>query len=226
LKLFLDNAWVDPRGEEMVEVRNPATGELIAKLRSASLDDVNRAVLSARKAWQQWRLTAPFERAAACHRIADRILARKEQIAAVISLEQGKPYAAEALPEVEESAENFRIAAEDVKRLETPIIPARDPNKKLFTFKEPIGTWAVITPWNFPTVIPSEYFGPGIAAGNTIVFKPAEPIFLRASSTSSPASDPQWAMHSSRTPASTALASPAKLRPATPSNVAPAPRSF
>ena len=79
----------------------------------------------------------------------------------MISLEQGKPYAAEALPEVEESAENFRIAAEDVKRLETPIIPARDPNKKLFTFKEPIGTWAVITPWNFPTVIPSEYFGPG-----------------------------------------------------------------
>ena len=66
---------------------------------------------------------------------------------------------------MEESAENFRIAAEDVKRLETPIIPARDPNKKLFTFKEPIGTWAVITPWNFPTVIPSEYFGPGIAAG-------------------------------------------------------------
>ncbi|MGD0304625.1 MAG: aldehyde dehydrogenase family protein, partial [Candidatus Acidiferrales bacterium] len=78
MKLFLDNAWVDPRGEEVVEVRNPATGELIAKLRSASLDDVNRAVLSARKAWQQWRLTAPFERAAACHRIADRILARKE----------------------------------------------------------------------------------------------------------------------------------------------------
>ncbi len=64
----------------------------------------------------------------------------------MISLEQGKPYAAEALPEVEESAENFRIAAEDVKRLETPIIPARDPNKKLFTFKEPIGTWAIITP--------------------------------------------------------------------------------
>ena len=174
LKLFLDNAWIEPRGEEIVEVRNPATGEVIAKLRSASLDDVSRAVLSARNAWQSWRLTPPFERAAACHRIADRLLARKEQIAAVISLEQGKPYAAEALPEVEESAENFRIAAEDVKRLETPIIPARDPNKKLFTFKEPIGTWAIITPWNFPTVIPSEYFGPGIAAGNTIVFKPAE----------------------------------------------------
>ncbi len=107
-----------------------------------------------------WRLTPPFERAAACHRIADRILARKEQIATIISLEQGKPYFAEALPEVEETAENFRIAAEDVKRLETPIIPARDPNKRLFTFKVAIGTWGIITPWNFPTVIPSEYFGP------------------------------------------------------------------
>jgi acyl-CoA reductase-like NAD-dependent aldehyde dehydrogenase len=68
----------------------------------------------------------------------------KEIIAAIISLEQGKPYFAEALPEVEETAENFRIAAEDVKRLETPIIPARDPNKRLFTFKVAIGTWGII----------------------------------------------------------------------------------
>lgn len=174
LKLFIGNEWVTGHGQEQIEVRNPATGELLATLANASIEDVNRAVASSRAAWNDWKLTPPFERAAACHRIADRILAHKEQLAAIISLEQGKPYASEALPEVEESAENFRIAAEDVKRMETPIIPARDPNKRLLTFKEPIGTWAVITPWNFPAVIPSEYFGPGLAAGNTIVFKPAE----------------------------------------------------
>lgn len=174
LKLFIGGSWVESDSTEQIAVVSPSTGRLLASVPHASATDVNRAVESARKAWDAWRLTAPFERAAACHRIADRILARKEEIATIISLEQGKPYFAEALPEVEETAENFRIAAEDVKRLETPIIPARDPNKRLFTFKVAIGTWGIITPWNFPTVIPSEYFGPGLAAGNTIVFKPAE----------------------------------------------------
>jgi acyl-CoA reductase-like NAD-dependent aldehyde dehydrogenase len=180
LKLFIGGKWVDSDSKEQIEVISPSTGKLLARIPHASPTDVARAVDSARKAWDAWRLTAPFVRAAACHRIADRILARKEQIASIISLEQGKPYFAEALPEVEETAENFRIAAEDVKRLETPIIPARDPNKRLFTFKVAIGTWGIITPWNFPTVIPSEYFGPGIAAGNTIVFKPAEQTPLAA----------------------------------------------
>ena len=180
MKLFIGGKWVDSDTKEQIDVISPATGKLLARIPHASTSDVARAVESARAAWDGWRMTAPFERAAACHRIADRIMARKEQIAAVISLEQGKPYFAEALPEVEETAENFRIAAEDVKRLETPIIPARDPNKRLFTFKVAIGTWGIITPWNFPTVIPSEYFGPGLAAGNTIVFKPAEQTPLAA----------------------------------------------
>jgi succinate-semialdehyde dehydrogenase/glutarate-semialdehyde dehydrogenase len=180
MKLFIGGKWVESDSKEQIDVISPATGKLLARIPHASTSDVARAVESARAAWDGWRMTAPFERAAACHRIADRIMARKEQIAAVISLEQGKPYFAEALPEVEETAENFRIAAEDVKRLETPIIPARDPNKRLFTFKVAIGTWGIITPWNFPTVIPSEYFGPGLAAGNTIVFKPAEQTPLAA----------------------------------------------
>jgi succinate-semialdehyde dehydrogenase/glutarate-semialdehyde dehydrogenase len=180
LKLFIGGKWVDSDCCEQIDVVSPGSGKLLAKIPHASSSDVARAVASARAAWDRWRLTAPFERASACHRIADRILARKEAIAAIISLEQGKPYFAEALPEVEETAENFRIAAEDVKRLETPIIPARDPNKRLFTFKVAIGTWGIITPWNFPAVIPSEYFGPGLAAGNTIVFKPAEQTPLAA----------------------------------------------
>ena len=180
LKLFIDGKWVESESKDKIAIHSPGTGKLLANIPHSSCADVDRAVVSARRAWDGWRMTAPFERAAACHRIADRILARKEQIATIISMEQGKPYFAEALPEVEETAENFRIAAEDVKRLETPIIPARDPNKRLFTFKVAIGAWAIITPWNFPTVIPSEYFGPGLAAGNTIIFKPAEQTPLAA----------------------------------------------
>jgi succinate-semialdehyde dehydrogenase/glutarate-semialdehyde dehydrogenase len=116
LKLFIGGKWVDSDSKEQIDVVSPSSGKLLAKIPHASAADVGRAVSCARGAWEGWRMTAPFERAAACHRIADRILARKEQIAAIISLEQGKPYHAEALPEVEETAENFRIAAEDWKR--------------------------------------------------------------------------------------------------------------
>ena len=174
MKLFINGHWVESDAKDQIDVVSPSTGQLLAKIPHASASDVDRAVRAARLAWDAWRLTPPFERAAACHRIADRLMERKVEIATIISMEQGKPFFTEALPEVDETAENFRIAAEDVKRLESPIIPARDPNKRLFTFKVAIGTWGIITPWNFPTVIPSEYFGPGIAAGNTIVFKPAE----------------------------------------------------
>ena len=89
-------------------------------------------------------------------------------------LEQGKPFTAEAIPDIDETAENFRLAAEDVKRMETAIIPSRDVNKRILTFRKPNGVYASITPWNFPTLIPVELIAPGIAAGNTMVCKPSE----------------------------------------------------
>jgi acyl-CoA reductase-like NAD-dependent aldehyde dehydrogenase len=115
-----------------------------------------------------------WERAEVCHRIADLIEERKEAFARELSLEQGKPYTAEALPDIEETAENFRLAAEDVKRMETAVIPSQDVNKRILTFRKPNGVYAAITPWNFPTLIPVELIAPGIAAGNTIVVKPSE----------------------------------------------------
>src|SRR6266508_1509258 len=99
---------------------------------------------------------------------------RKEEFARELSLEQGKPYVAEAIPDIEETAENFRIAAEDVKRMESAVIPSQDVNKRILTFRKPNGVYAAITPWNFPTLIPVELIAPGIAAGNTIVMKPSE----------------------------------------------------
>lgn len=180
LKLFFAGTWQESDSGEWFEVHSPVTGELLAQVPHASAHDVDRAVEAARAAWKGWRLTAPFERAAACHRIADHILTRKELLATLLSLEQGKPYQSEALPEVEETAENFRVAAEDIKRLESWVLPARDPQKRLITIREPVGVWAIITPWNFPTVIPSEYLAPGLAAGNVMILKPAEQTPLAA----------------------------------------------
>ena len=109
-----------------------------------------------------------------CHAIADLIDERRDEFARELSLEQGKPFAAEALPDIDETAENFRIAAEDVKRMETAIIPSQDVGKRILTFRKPNGVYAAMTPWNFPTLIPVELIAPGIAAGNTIVMKPSE----------------------------------------------------
>ena len=129
---------------------------------------------AARAAQPKWAALSAWERAKICHAIADLIDERREDFARELSLEQGKPYAAEALGDIDETAENFRIAAEDVKRMETAIIPSQDPNKRILTFRKPNGVYAGITPWNFPTLIPVELIAPGIAVGNTIVMKPSE----------------------------------------------------
>jgi acyl-CoA reductase-like NAD-dependent aldehyde dehydrogenase len=114
--------------------------------------------------------TAPWPRRARRSLIDE----RREDFARELTLEQGKPYAAEALGDIDETAENFRIAAEDVKRMETAIVPSQDVGKRILTFRKPNGVYAGITPWNFPTLIPVELIAPGIAAGNTIVMKPSE----------------------------------------------------
>jgi acyl-CoA reductase-like NAD-dependent aldehyde dehydrogenase len=153
---------------------SPATGETLAEVPDASAEDVDRAVAAARAAQPKWAALSAWERAKVCHAIADLIDERRDEFARGLSLEQGKPFTAEALPDIDETAENFRIAAEDVKRLETAVIPSQDVNKRILTFRKPNGVYAGITPWNFPTLIPVELIAPGIAAGNTIVMKPSE----------------------------------------------------
>jgi len=170
---LIGGAWVDARSGERFEVRSPVTGQILAEVPSCAAADVDDAVAAAKAAWPAFKALHVYERAAVVLRMAEIIRERAETIARVLSVEQGKPYATESLPEVLEVALNFQLAAEDVVRMETPVIPMRDPNKRVLTFREPYGVMAVITPWNFPTVIPSEYIGPGLAAGNTMVMKPA-----------------------------------------------------
>ncbi|HEU4448659.1 MAG TPA: aldehyde dehydrogenase family protein [Gaiellaceae bacterium] len=174
LRNFIGGEWVEATGEDARAIVSPVTGETLAEAPNASEGDVARAARAAREAQPAWGARSAWERAAVCHRIADLIEERKEDFAHELSLEQGKPYVAEALPDIEETAENFRLAAEDVKRLETAVIPSQDVNKRILTFRKPNGVYAAITPWNFPTLIPVELIAPGIAAGNTVVVKPSE----------------------------------------------------
>jgi acyl-CoA reductase-like NAD-dependent aldehyde dehydrogenase len=174
LQNFIGGDWAEATGDHAREIVSPVTGEKLADAPNASEEDIRRAARSAREAQPKWAALSPWDRAAVCHAIADLIEERKEEFARELSLEQGKPYVAEAIPDIEETAENFRIAAEDVKRMESAVIPSQDVNKRILTFRKPNGVYAAITPWNFPTLIPVELIAPGIAAGNTIVMKPSE----------------------------------------------------
>src|SRR2546423_3998158 len=174
LQNFVAGGWVDSTGDSVRPIVSPVTGETLAEVPDAARGDVDRAVAAARAAQPKWAALSAWDRAKICHAIADLIDERREEFARELSLEQGKPYAAEALGDIDETAENFGSAAEDVKRMETAIIPSQDPNKRILTFRKPNGVYAGITPWNFPTLIPVELIAPGIAVGNTIVMKPSE----------------------------------------------------
>jgi acyl-CoA reductase-like NAD-dependent aldehyde dehydrogenase len=174
LENFIGGEWVASTSETASPIVSPVTGETLAEAPDASVEDIDLAVAAARKAQPSWAALSPWDRAKICHGIADLIEERREEFAQDLSLEQGKPYAAEALGDIDETAENFRIAAEDVKRMETAIVPSQDVRKRILTFRKPNGVYAAITPWNFPTLIPVELIAPGIAAGNTIVMKPSE----------------------------------------------------
>src|SRR4029453_1836206 len=174
LENFIGGDWVPSTSEVARPIVSPVTGETLAEAPDASPEDVDRAVAAGRDAQPKWAALSAWERARICHAIADLIDERREDFARQLSLEQGKPYAGEALGDIDETAENFRIAAEDVKRMETAVIPSQDQNKRILTFRKPNGVYAGITPWNFPTLIPVELIAPGIAVGNTIVIKPSE----------------------------------------------------
>jgi len=174
---FIDGAW-EAEAERMPAI-NPATGETIAWLPKSSRETARRAVAAAKRAKADWAARSVFERAALCVAIAARIDERRDRIARTLSMEQGKPLA-QATGEVAKAADGFRLAAELVKQLggETP--PAEDPTKLVITIRQPRGVYAVITPWNYPVNIPTEYLAPGIATGNTIAWVPAPTTSMAA----------------------------------------------
>jgi acyl-CoA reductase-like NAD-dependent aldehyde dehydrogenase len=170
---YIGGRWVPATGDATFEARNPANGEVLARVAEGTREDAARAVEAAAQAKQVMARLTVWERSKLCLRIADAIEARKESLAKVLSQDQGKPLHAEALGEVEHAVQSFRNCAEQIKWLETSVIPVEAPNKRVFSIRQPRGAYAIVTPWNFPFMIPSEYLAPGIAAGNAIVWVPA-----------------------------------------------------
>lgn len=168
------------RSIDTLSVVEPGSGEVMAKVDTASLADIDDAVASANEAAEALERLSFFERAELLHVAADRIDADSAANAEQLARESGKPLTAEAADELSESAEIFRLAAEEIKRLETHVLPSVDPRKRVFTHRKPNGVYALVTPWNFPMNIPAELLAAALAAGNPAVIKPSENAPLSA----------------------------------------------
>ncbi len=163
-----------------IAVVEPATGAVLAEVDTASLADIDDAVAGANEAAAELERLSFFERAELLHAAAGCIEESAGPHAEQLARESGKPLAAEAADEIAESAEIFRLAAEEIKRLETHVLPSVDPRKRVFTHRKPNGVYALVTPWNFPMNIPAELLAAALAAGNPAIIKPSDHAPLSA----------------------------------------------
>ncbi len=177
---LIGGTWGEASGSDPLVVTDPATGAILAELATATETDVDRTVDGAMAAAGVLEAMTTFERAELLHRTADLLDGRRDDLAEQLSRESGKPLQAEAVDELVESAEIFRLAAEEVKRLETQVLPSADPAKRVFTFRKPNGVYTLITPWNFPMNIPAELLASALAAGDPAILKPSEETPLSA----------------------------------------------
>ena len=173
LQMFIGGEWVDALDGQTEVARSPRDGSVIAELPVATRRDAQRAIDAAVAAESTLASLSPKERASLCKRVADVAERRKNDLARAVALDQGKPYYSEGLWEAGAFPHFFHEAAEEITRLKGESIPSMDPRKRIITFWQSRGTYAVITPWNFPYNIPSEYIAAALAAGNPVVWVPA-----------------------------------------------------
>jgi acyl-CoA reductase-like NAD-dependent aldehyde dehydrogenase len=179
LRLHIGGDWVEAADGETFESTSPATGEVLAIVPDAGREDGRRAIQAADGGRRAMAALGVEERARLSEAIAERIEARRDELARTLSIEQGKPLR-EALGEVEFAAGLYRDAAGYTRRLSTGIQPSPDLRKRVLTIRQPHGVVAVITPWNYPVGIPSEYLSAALASGNAVVWKPAPTTSLVA----------------------------------------------
>src|SRR6195256_1842784 len=174
-KMFVAGKWTESESGQVFDATSPATGEVIAQVPKGTRADAKRAVEAAHNARAAMANLKGFERSKRLHRIAEAIERRREELGRLLTLDQGKPLVAEALGEVDECAEYFRIAAEDLKCLEGRVLPSASPSKLVLARHYPRGVYGVITPWNWPLTMAAELIAPALAAGNTVVWTGAPP---------------------------------------------------
>jgi succinate-semialdehyde dehydrogenase/glutarate-semialdehyde dehydrogenase len=168
----INGQWVDASDRETIPVVNPATGSVIGSVPRLTAKDVQSAVLAANKALPAWRETSAKDRSKLLRRWYDLCMAHQEDLATILTSEQGKPLA-EARGEIAYGSSFIEWFSEEAKRVYGDIIPAQSPDRRIVVLKQPVGVVAAITPWNFPNAMITRKAGAALAAGCTIVVKPA-----------------------------------------------------
>jgi succinate-semialdehyde dehydrogenase/glutarate-semialdehyde dehydrogenase len=176
---YVDGQWVSVEAAETAPLRNPASGALIAEIPQLGQSEVKLAIEAAHRAFVPWRRRVAKERSAILRRWYDLIIANLDDLARLIVLEEGKPFA-EARGEVRYAASFVEWFAEEAKRVKGDVLAATEAGRRIVTLKEPVGVCAAITPWNFPAAMITRKAAPALAAGCTMVVKPAEQTPLTA----------------------------------------------
>jgi succinate-semialdehyde dehydrogenase/glutarate-semialdehyde dehydrogenase len=169
---YIAGAWVHADDGKTVAVTNPATGEQLGSVPMCGAAETARAIAAADVAQRAWRDVPAKERAAILRRLNDLMLANTEDLALIMTSEQGKPLT-EAKGEIAYAASFIEWFAEEARRVYGDTIPATSGDRRIIAIKQPVGTTAAITPWNFPTAMLTRKAGPALAAGCSMVVKPA-----------------------------------------------------
>jgi succinate-semialdehyde dehydrogenase/glutarate-semialdehyde dehydrogenase len=169
---YVNGAWIEPRDGAAINVDNPATGEIIGVVPRFGTAETRRAIEAASRALPEWRNRTGKERAAIIRRWFDLMMANQEDLARLMTIEQGKPLA-ESRGEVVYAASFLEWFGEEAKRVYGDTIPSPQRDKRIVVIKQPVGVVACITPWNFPLAMITRKAGPAIAVGCPVVLKPA-----------------------------------------------------
>ncbi|AJR00669.1 Succinate-semialdehyde dehydrogenase [NADP+] [Enterobacteriaceae bacterium bta3-1] len=169
---FIQGEWRDANNQQTIDVTNPANGQLLGTVPKMGAGETRAAIEAANQALPAWRALTAKERAVILRRWFDLMMANQDDLAKLMTLEQGKPLA-EAKGEIAYAASFIEWFAEEGKRIYGDTIPGHQADKRLIVIKQPIGVTAAITPWNFPAAMITRKAGPALAAGCTMVLKPA-----------------------------------------------------
>ncbi|MEA3118445.1 MAG: succinate-semialdehyde dehydrogenase / glutarate-semialdehyde dehydrogenase [Paraburkholderia sp.] len=178
-KAFLAGEWQGAADNATFDVRNPATGQVVATVPKMGAAETRRAIEAANAAWPAWRAQPAKARAAILRKWYELMLENADDLALIMTAEQGKPLA-EAKGEIQYAASFLEWFGEEAKRVYGDTIPSTSADKRFVVVKEPVGVCAAITPWNFPAAMITRKVAPALAAGCPIVVKPAEATPLSA----------------------------------------------
>ena len=172
-QLYIGGEWQDASGGETFEVEDPATGEVLCEVADGTPEDARAALDAAAAAGPEWAATPPLERANVLRRAYEEIMGRVDELALLMTLEMGKPLA-DSKGEIVYAADFFRWFSEEAVRIEGRFALAPNGQSRVITLQQPVGPCLLITPWNFPLAMGTRKIGPAIAAGCTVIMKPAQ----------------------------------------------------